>query len=66
MVYKSPFRNEHIELYLQGKLDEIPAESLPYAKAAAEARVGAKPQSIDLPADASEEQEPFAALDEEK
>jgi hypothetical protein len=29
MVYKEPVRNEHIEAFLAGKLEEIPADLLP-------------------------------------
>jgi hypothetical protein len=38
MVFKSPYKNEHLELYIAGKLDEIPAEVLPFVKEAIESR----------------------------
>jgi hypothetical protein len=41
MGTKSPFQNWHIDAYLEGRLDEVPAEALPIVKDIAERRTKA-------------------------
>lgn len=64
MVAKSPFRNEHVEAYLEGRFDEVPEEAFELVKAAAEGRNvtvpvdisfnGAPPERFNLPIDPRE------------
>ena len=54
---KSAFRNWHVEAYLEGRADEIPADLLPKVKEIAERRVAESAQLTDVPADASDGQE---------
>lgn len=57
---KSTFKNWHVDAYLEGRIDEIPAEALPFVKLAAEGR-----EAVQEPKQPPMEMDTLAGEDEE-